>query len=148
MPAVRPSVTLLAHRVEVQQDVGTLGLKVAHLSVGEGGQLWGTRAGSHKEKAPGRVHVTGLSSWAYCADGAGLPGAQAASLGGWPHLLQVSPQGVESTQEGDVHNGHARQPHLGSLACGDMCPVVWVPLPGSPDAPWIPVPWLPWGPPS
>lgn len=21
------------------------------------------------------------------------------------------------------------QPHLGSLACGDMCPVVWVPLP-------------------
>ena len=114
MPAVRPSVTLLAHRVEVQQDMGTLGLKVAHVSVGEGGQLWGTRAGSHKEKAPGRVHVTGLSSWGCCGDGAGLPGAQTAPLGGWSHLLQVSPQGVESTQEGDVRNGHARQPHLAS----------------------------------
>lgn len=74
MPAVCPSVTLLAHRVEVQQDVGTLGLKVAHVTVGEGGQLWGTGAGSHKEKAPGRLHVTGLSSWGCCGDGTGLLG--------------------------------------------------------------------------
>ena len=81
MPAVRPSVTLLAHRVEVQQDVGTLGLKVAHVTVGDGGQLWGTGAGSHKEKAPGRLPVTGLSSWGCCGDGAGLLGAQVAPLG-------------------------------------------------------------------
>ena len=107
MPAVRPSVTLLAHRVEAQQDVGTLSLKVAHVMVGEGGQLWGTGAGSHKEKAPGRLPVTGLSSWGCCGEGAGLLGAQAAPLGGWSHLLQVSPQSMESTQEGDVRNGHA-----------------------------------------
>ena len=107
MPAVCPSVTLLAHRVEVQQEVGTLGLKVAHVTVGDGGQLWGTGAGSHKEKAPGCLPVTGLSSWGCCRDGAGLLGAQAAPLGGWSHLLQVSPQSMESTQEGDVRNGHA-----------------------------------------
>ena len=107
MPAVCPSVTLLAHRVEVQQDVGTLGLKVAHVTVGDGGQLWGTGAGSHKEKAPGCLPVTGLSSWGCCRDGAGLLGAQVAPLGDWSHLLHVSPQGVESTQEGDFHNGHA-----------------------------------------
>lgn len=114
MPARCPSVTLLAHRVEVQQDVGTLGLKVAHVTVGEGGQLWGSGARSHMEEAPGRpAH--------HRAQQLGLPrrwgqahGGTSSPLGGWSHLFQVSPQGVESTQEGDVHNGHARQPHLAS----------------------------------
>ena len=77
-PARRPSVTFLAHRVEVQQDMGTLGLKVAHVMVGEGGQLWGTGARSHTEEAPGhpahhRAQQLGLP-WGW-----GLaPGAQAA----------------------------------------------------------------------
>ena len=77
--------------------------------------------------SPGPPCTEGAQQPGCCGDGAGLLRAQA-PLGVWPHLLQVRPQGVESTQEGDVCNGHARQLHLAippvetrALSSGSPC---------------------------
>lgn len=52
----KTQVPFSAYRVKVQQDMGTFRLKVTHVAVREGGQLWGMGAG-HREVLWG---MTGL----------------------------------------------------------------------------------------
>lgn len=68
----------------------------------------GNRSRESQRKTPlaACIMFRGSASWGYYGDGAGLPGAQAASLGGWSHLLQVSPQGMESLRR-VMSCGHA-----------------------------------------
>lgn len=67
---VSPPVKLLStHRVEVQQDMGPVSLKVTHVSVRQGGQLQGR--GWSKVRNPGHCK-TGFNTWHCYKEGAGL----------------------------------------------------------------------------
>lgn len=68
-----PVSPLPAHRVKIQQDVGPLGLKVTHVAVREGGQLWG-RTDGDREVAPGPAQdqaqrLGELQGWSWAPGG-------------------------------------------------------------------------------